>query len=107
MIKKHFERLPTNVTPKHYTISLTTVLEQFTFEGQAIIKVVVNEETDNIKLNASELRLSKVNFESANQQLKTTKITVNSNDETVDILFESPLQVGEGMLLFLKRNLFC
>lgn len=101
MSRKHFERLPTNVTPKHYVVSLTTVdLEKLTFEGLATIKVTVNEATKNVKLNASELIISEVNFQGDKQLLQqATEVTLNDEDETVDILFEPPLETGEGTLV--------
>lgn len=97
MMRKPFERLPTNVTPKHYTLNLTTVdLEEHTFEGQVTIKIEINQATSNIKLNASELVISEVIFDGDKQQANATEINLNVNDETVDICFESPLDIGEG-----------
>lgn len=100
MVRKQFERLPTSVIPKHYTLNLTTVdLEEHVFEGDVTIKVFVNQTTKSIKLNALELVISEVIFQGDKQQVKTTDVNFNSDDETVDIFFESPLEVGEGKKL--------
>lgn len=98
-MKKHFERLPTYIIPRHYSICLTTVdLEKHTFEGHVTVDVIVNEATKTVKLNASELVLSEVIFHGEKQLVKNTDVNVNADDETVDILFESLLEVGEGTL---------
>lgn len=97
MSRKHFERLPTNVIPKHYTVSLTTIdLEKHTFEGQVTVKVLVNEATKDIKLNASELVVSEAIFQGDKDVVKSTEIKWNADDEVVCISFESLLEVGEG-----------
>lgn len=98
MERKPFERLPTNIIPKHYAVDLNIALENHTFDGQVAINVVVNQATKSVILNASELVLSEVMFQGDRQLLKPTKVTLNATDETVQIEFESPLEVGEGML---------
>ena len=37
-----FSRLPTNVKPLHYELSLTPSFEEFTFEGQQSIDIIVS-----------------------------------------------------------------
>lgn len=107
MTRKQFERLSTSVIPKHYAICLTTVdLENHVFEGQVTIKVLVNQATKNVKLNASELVISEVHFQGDKKLVQTTEVTLNAKDEIVDILFESPLEVGEGMLGSLRNEFF-
>lgn len=97
MIRKHFERLPTNVIPKHYAVSLTKIdLEKHTFEGQVTVQVQVNEATKDVKLNASELVVSEATFEANNNLVNATDINLNADDEVVSISFASPLQVGQG-----------
>lgn len=97
MIRKQFERLPTSVTPNHYKVNLTTVdLEEHVFEGQVTIQVFVNQATKHIKLNAAELVISEVTFQGDKQQINATEVNLNATDETVDIVFESPLEVGIG-----------
>lgn len=99
MIRKYFERLPTNVTPKHYTIGLTSIdLEKHLFEGRVTIKVDVNRPTKDIKLNASGLTLSNVTF-SSDKRLNAGEVKLNVDDEIVDIIFESSLEVGEGVFI--------
>ncbi len=101
MTRKFFERLPTNVTPNHYSVGLTTIdLESHEFEGRVVIKIVVNQATKSIKLNASELVvLPDVIFRSDGDKhhINAIEVKLNADDEIVDILFESPLEVGKGM----------
>lgn len=96
MIRKQFERLPTSVTPNHYSVMTTVDLEEHVFEGQVTIQVFVNQATNHIKLNAAELVISEVTFQGDQQQINATEVNLNATDETVDIVFESPLEVGIG-----------
>ena len=41
--KKHFQRLPKNVTPLHYDLILKPNLETFVFDGKVTVKLLVNE----------------------------------------------------------------
>lgn len=49
------EVLPTNVKPVHYDLTLEPDFEKFTYEGTVIIDLNVNEDTNSISLNTSEL----------------------------------------------------
>lgn len=40
-LKKEFERLPKNVVPKHYSLTLTPNLKTFTFDGKVDIDIEV------------------------------------------------------------------
>ena len=37
-----FSRLPTNVTPMNYVLTLTPSFETFTFEGQQSVDIIVS-----------------------------------------------------------------
>ncbi|XP_037041212.1 puromycin-sensitive aminopeptidase-like [Bradysia coprophila] len=99
MSVKQFERLPTNVTPKHYAVSITTIdFERYTFKGQLTVKVLVNEATKVIKLNVGQVVVSDVVFEKDKQIVKANSLSLHFGQEIVTISFESPLEVGEGQI---------
>lgn len=54
---KPFERLPTKVTPVNYNLTLAPSFESSNFDGTALIKVKVNEATNEVTLNANDLEL--------------------------------------------------
>ena len=51
-------RLPANVRPTAYRLTLTPDLENFTFEGQVSIDLDVSEPTARVLLNAAELEIA-------------------------------------------------
>ena len=61
--RKPFERIPKNVVPTHYNISLAPDLENLTFTGSEIITVEITSTTCCIVLNALELDVTKAYFE--------------------------------------------
>ncbi len=78
MAQKSDFRLPENVRPLRYQVTLEPNLEKFTFDGSADIGIVVNEETDTIVLNAIELQIASADI--SDKQGCTAKAT--------DIIFE-------------------
>jgi puromycin-sensitive aminopeptidase len=54
-MKSKFERLPKNVTPKHYDLHLQPDLENFTFDGK--LKV-------DVKVNRNEIYMNSLNYKS-------------------------------------------
>ena len=60
--KADFKRLPSNVIPINYGITLKPNLKSFTFSGIQSVKVKVNEETKTIVLNALELEVTVASF---------------------------------------------
>lgn len=52
--------LPTNVTPRHYEVTLEPDLVKFTFEGSVIIHLDVVEDSTAISLHTLDLDLHKV-----------------------------------------------
>jgi aminopeptidase N len=51
-------RLPTNVRPVSYDLTLTPDLEQFTFIGNESIEIDIVEATDSVTLNAADLEIA-------------------------------------------------
>ena len=97
--KKPFQRLPTNVVPKHYRITLSPDLKKFTFTGSQVVDIEIKQETDKIILNALDLDLSVADYKSSKNETQTsTKVILSKEDETATIEFASPLKPGTGQL---------
>ncbi|KAH9483761.1 Aminopeptidase 2, mitochondrial [Psilocybe cubensis] len=74
-------RLPTDVKPTHYDVTIKTDLENLTFEGLVKISLDVKAETSQIVLNATDLDLGKASLYS--DALKTEQVTsVTAIDKT-------------------------
>lgn len=97
--KKPFERLPSNVSPKHYLLTLEPDLLNFTFTGLEQVSLQVKEATDKIILNANELEIGEVTYESADgTKMVPRDVTLSKEDERLIITFNSPLKPGSGTL---------
>lgn len=72
-------RLPTNVKPTHYDVTIKTDLENQTFEGFVRIDLDVKEPTSRIILNTSELDLGTASLYS-----DTLKIDEVLGEQTID-----------------------
>ncbi|XP_028392975.1 puromycin-sensitive aminopeptidase-like [Dendronephthya gigantea] len=96
--KKPFERLPNNVVPKNYALTLTPNLKDFTFLGEEIVELEVKTCTDKITMNCAEINISSVSIKNGGKDIKSKEITYDKEKETVCILFPSNLSVGSGVL---------
>ncbi|EGO21509.1 hypothetical protein SERLADRAFT_372157 [Serpula lacrymans var. lacrymans S7.9] len=89
-------RLPIDVRPTHYDLTVQTDLETFTFNGLAKIELDVKKETSSIVFNTAELDLKDASIYS--DVLKTEQVeTARSFDtaaERVTLQFSTPLPAG-------------
>ena len=92
-------RLPTNVRPVKYRLTLTPNLSEFTFQGEETVELQVVEPTSQIKVNAAELQVSSAQVTFADGTiLPATEIAVDEASETVTLSFGQPLPVGSANL---------
>ncbi|KDR73439.1 hypothetical protein GALMADRAFT_72189 [Galerina marginata CBS 339.88] len=74
-------RLPTNVKPTHYDITIKTDLKKLTFQGLVKVSLDVQTETSTIILNTSELEIGKASVYSV--ALKAEQlVTMSAFDKT-------------------------
>lgn len=64
---KEFSRLPTNVVPTHYYLTIRPDLGNFTFSGSETVQVQVCEKTSTIILNSLDIAIQSATFVSNNQ----------------------------------------
>ncbi|KAH3753711.1 hypothetical protein DPMN_188354 [Dreissena polymorpha] len=96
--KKPFERLPTNVRPVNYDITLKPNLKAFTFEGHETITVQVAEPTRTVTLNCIEIEVSNVSYTPDGGSELVGAITYKKEDELAVFTFEEELPAGNGHL---------
>jgi hypothetical protein len=56
-----FHRLPLDIEPINYIITLKPNLNEFIFDGEVEIDIEIKVETDQIQLNSIELKFDKAN----------------------------------------------
>ncbi|KAL7281141.1 hypothetical protein ACG7TL_004449 [Trametes sanguinea] len=82
-------RLPTDVVPNHYDLTVHTDLENAMFDGIMRIRLHVKRRTSTIVLNSVDLQLSDISL-----QVSGRKDTLKASESVVDSL------VGRGIIVF-------
>ncbi|KAF8953474.1 hypothetical protein CPC16_000705 [Podila verticillata] len=90
--------LPTNVTPSHYTLTITPDLKAFTFGGYVEIDLTIHEPTKTIQINTKELTLHWARVEIDGKTHETSSTSYDDHRETTTLTFESELPKGAAIL---------
>ena len=97
-------RLPANVTPERYDLTLTPDLKAFTFEGNEIVAITVHEATSDVVLNALELEIESAVAERAGKSL-TAQIDLEPARERARLRFGAALEPGAWTLRIKFRGI--
>src|SRR5262249_8320310 len=68
------QRLPSGVTPTHYTLWFAPDLERATFRGRETIEVALQRPTTTVTLNAAEIEFGTVTIEAGGRR-QTARVT--------------------------------
>ncbi len=97
-------RLPANVTPERYDLTLTPDLKAFTFEGSEIVAITVHEATADVVLNALELEIESAVAERSGKSL-TAQIELEPARERARLRFGESLEPGSWTLRIKFRGI--
>ncbi|KAK1231989.1 Aminopeptidase 2 mitochondrial [Marasmius sp. AFHP31] len=92
-------RLPTNVKPTHYDLTIRTDLQKLVFEGLVKVRLEVNERTDTIVLNSSGLKLGKASVISGDSRVTEIEHVVYEKEKRVAFKFPEEFNPGCQVLL--------
>ncbi|PCH39551.1 hypothetical protein WOLCODRAFT_29621 [Wolfiporia cocos MD-104 SS10] len=94
-------RLPTNVKPTHYDLTVRTDLQEHTFDGVVKINLDVKSETSTIVFNTSDLTLEDISLQSdaLGASLAPTETTYNKESERGTLSFAKALPTGSKATL--------
>ena len=92
-------RLPTEVSPIKYRLTLTPDLEAFTFQGQETVEVQVAQPTARIIVNAAEIQISEVQLTLEDgSTLPAKEISLDEASETATFTFDREVSPGPATL---------
>jgi hypothetical protein len=92
-------RLPDDVVPTRYTMTLAPDLAHGTFTGHATIEVDVVRPTARVTLHAAGLALGDI-FVVADGQRQEPEVTIDDEQETITLHLRRPLATGTARLVF-------
>jgi aminopeptidase 2 len=96
-------RLPTDVSPNHYDLTLLTDLSQHQFRGAVEIDLKVNVDTTRIVLNAADLHLSDVSVTIVGGEEAFVPISQSTDklNQRATFFFANTFPAGSSLRLFI------
>ena len=92
-------RLPSNISPLSYNLSLSPCLDSFTFKGNVSIHLKVLEKTQSVVINSSLLQItSSVIKLGDGSSISPIETLINETEETVSFIFAEALPEGNALL---------
>src|SRR4029079_3313631 len=89
------QRLPSGVTPTHYTLWFAPDLERATFRGRETIDVTLQRPTTTITLNAAEIDFGDVTIDAGGRK-QTARVTLNEKNEMATLTVPQAMPAGRA-----------
>jgi aminopeptidase N len=89
------QRLPTNVTPVHYDITVAPDLAAATFAGDETIRISLTAPSSTVVLNAAEITFEEVSI-SANRRTQKPDVKLDAANEQATFSVPAALPAGEA-----------
>lgn len=97
MTQQNQYRLPRNIRPYRYELSIEPDLQSASFSGSVIIHVDVERPTKTVILNAAELDITQCSFVQENR-IEASNLSFDSENERVTIEFSENLTSGTASI---------
>ncbi len=91
------QRLPTNVTPQHYSLALEPNLKSATFTGKEEIEVTLAQPANSITLNAAQITFESVTI-TAGGNTHTAKVSEDKTKEEVTLQATNQIPAGKATI---------
>ena len=91
------QRLPTDVTPQHYSLTLQPDLKAATFTGKEEIDVTLDKPANSITLNAAQVTFQTVTV-TADGNTQTANVTENKPDEQATLHVDKEIPAGAATI---------
>ncbi|MPC75758.1 Puromycin-sensitive aminopeptidase [Portunus trituberculatus] len=96
---KPFERLPGNIKPLHYNITLQPNLVKCVFHGSEEIDIEIKEATKQVKFNTLDLTLRDIKIRlPSGEDLVPASTEISTANEMVILTFDETLPIGTAKL---------
>lgn len=89
---KPFERLPADVIPKHYRLSLTPNLKTFDFLGEVSVDLEIATQTNKIVLNACDIIVKETSLDDGKQKIQPIQTDILEEEEIIVFQFDKLLK---------------
>src|SRR5437764_1633048 len=91
------QRLPGNVAPDHYSVTLTPDLQKATFTGQEVIDVKILQPGRSITLNSAEIEFQEANI-IQNGSTQKAQVSLNPAKEQATLTVANELSAGPASI---------
>lgn len=99
MTNEEFHRLPLNIEPINYVLTLKPNLNDFVFGGEVEIEIKIKTETNQILLNSIELEFDKATLDYKLYKIDSESIKFCEKSEVATINFKETLEPGIAILI--------
>ena len=91
-------KLPTNVRPSGYTLTLEPYLDTFIFKGSETVEIELAEPTASIVLNSAEIEIQSASVTLPDGSIHDAAASFDEEKETVTLALEAEIPAGSAQL---------